>query len=394
VVAGTAAVSTDFREQVRDFIARNAPPGPWYDGVRVPRDANTERAVRRWYAELFSAGYMGGSWPAAYGGRDDHTPIHDAVVMEEIVRARAPRPIDQVLLAAHLILTFGTDEQRARYLPRIRSAQDIWCQLLSEPSVGSDLARLSTKAVRLSDGGFRVDGQKVWTTDAQWSQMGVLLARTDSGAARPHAGLTMFVLDMASPGIDVRPIREMTGSDEFCEVYLDGVIVPAENVLGEVNQGWAVANVGLASERAYVGANAVMLGLLFDDLVELARNVDYPGGAAIDDPVVREAIADLYAQVSAVQLIARRAVERVAAGTDTPADGLIAKLAYTELNVAICLYAVNLAASGRLRLQGAQVYARWRQAFLWSRALTISGGSSEIVRNVLATQLFGFPRSW
>lgn len=388
-----ATIDTEFRGQVRDFIARHAPSGFWYDGVRVPRDPGTERAVRGWYAELFSAGMMGGSWPEQYGGRTGHTPYHDAVVMEEIVRARAPRPIDQVLLAAHLIIEFGSDEQRANYLPRIRSAQDIWCQLFSEPGVGSDLARLTTKAVALPDGTFRVDGQKVWTTDGQWSQMGVLLARTDP-SARPHAGLTTFLVDMASPGVDVRPIREMTGSAEFCEVYLDGVIVPAEQVLGEINQGWAVVTTGLASERAYVGANAVVLELLFNDLVDLARNIEYPSGLAIDDPVVREALAEFSARVSAVECIARRAVDRVARGTDMPADALIAKLAYTELNVAICRYAVDLAATGQLRPEGADVYVRWQQAFLWSRALTISGGSSEIVRNVLATQLFGFPRSW
>jgi alkylation response protein AidB-like acyl-CoA dehydrogenase len=389
-----ATTKDSLRQQVQEFIARKAPPGECHDGVRVPRDAEAERALRRWYVDLFDAGYMGGSWPPAHGGREDHSPYDDAVVMEEIVRARAPRPIDQVLLAAHLIIQFGTDAQRARYLPRIRSAQDIWCQLLSEPGVGSDLARLSTKAVPSPEGGFRVDGQKVWSTDAQWSQMGVLLARTDPTAARPHAGLTMFALDMSTPGVDVRPIREMTGSAEFCEVYLDGVIVPAENVIGEVNKGWAVANSGLASERVYVGANAVILELLFDDLIELARNIDYPGGAAIDDPVVRDTLAHIHARVAAVQHIARRAVERLAGGTDQPADGLIAKLAYTELNVAICCYAINLPVSGRLRPGGRDVYARWQQAFLWSRALTISGGSSEIVRNVLATQLFGFPRSW
>lgn len=393
-VAVGATIGDTIRREVQQFIARKAPPGQCYDGIRVPRDAEAERAVRAWYADLFGAGYMGGSWPVEFGGRADHTPYHDAVVMEEIVRARVPRPIDQVLLAAHLIIQFGTEAQQARYLPRIRSADDVWCQMLSEPGVGSDLARLSTKATRLLDGTFRVDGQKVWTTDAQWSQMGVLLARTDAAAARPHAGLTMFAVDMATPGIDVRPIREMTGSAEFCEVYLDGVILSADNVIGEVNKGWAVANSGLASERAYVGANAVMLGLLFDDLIELARNVDYPLGAAIDDPVVREALADIQARVSGVQHVARYAVERLANGTDEPTDGLIAKLAYTELNVTICRYAVELAASGNLRPDGDDVYARWRQAFLWSRALTISGGSSEIVRNVLATQLFGFPRSW
>ena len=337
---------------------------------------------------------MGGSWPVEFGGRTNHSPVVDAVVMEEIVRARAPRPIDQVLLAAHLIISFGTEAQKHLYLPRIRSGQDIWCQLLSEPGVGSDLARLSTKATRLPDGSFRVDGQKVWTTDGQWSQMGVLLARTDPDAPRPHAGLTMFALDMSSRGVDVRPIREMTGSEEFCEVYFDGVIVPAENVIGDVNGGWAVANSGLASERAYVGANAVMLELLYDDLIELAANIETGGGYALDDPVVREGLATMKARVAGVQKIAGFAVERLSLGTDQASDGLIAKLAYTELNVAMCQFAMDLAASGEVLPEGGPVAARWRQAYLWSRALTISGGSSEIVRNVLATQLFGFPRSW
>lgn len=385
---------TEYREQVRDFVSRKAPAAQWYDGIRVPRDPQTEQAVRGWYADLFAAGYLGGSWPASYGGCVDHSPYHDGIVMEEIVRARAPRPIDQVMLAAHLIITFGTPGQQQRYLPRIRSAEDIWCQLLSEPGVGSDLARLSTKAKPLSDGTFRVDGQKVWTTDAQWSQMGVLLARTNPDAPRPHAGLTMFVVDMATPGIDIRPIREMTGSAEFCEVYFDAVILPADSVLGEVNNGWAVANSGLASERAYVGANAVMLELLFDDLIELARVIDQPDGPAIEDPVVRKELADLHSRVVAVQHVARRAVDKLVAGEDVPADGMIAKLAYTELNVALCQYAMKLGCDGRLGEQGHEVYRRWQQAFLWSRALTISGGSSEVIRNVLATQLLGLPRSW
>ncbi|MCZ8377354.1 acyl-CoA dehydrogenase family protein [Mycobacterium sp. CPCC 205372] len=383
-----------FRSQVQDFVATHAPAGRWYDGARVPRDSDTEAALRRWYRDLFDAGLMGRSWPVDHGGHEAHTPWQDAIVMEEIVRARAPRPIDQVLLAAHLIITFGTDAQRDRYLPRIRTGQDIWCQLFSEPGVGSDLARLSTKATALPGGGFRVDGQKVWTTDAQWSQMGVLIARTDPHA-RPHAGLTVFLVDMASPGIDVRPIREMTGSEEFCEVYLDGVGLSADDVLGELNGGWAVVNSGLASERAYVGANAVMLELLLDDLVELAGHLQLDGATrAIEDPAVRDALADFTARVAAAQGLARRAVDRLSRGLDIPADGMSAKLAYTELNVELCTYAITLAASGRLTPEGFDVYDRWRRAFLWSRALTISGGSSEIIRNVLAAQLLGLPRSW
>jgi alkylation response protein AidB-like acyl-CoA dehydrogenase len=394
VVVDPDPEKAQFRCGVKEFIARRAPSGMWCDGVRVPPDAATEHAVRQWYSDLFSAGLLGGSWPTRYGGRLDHAPWQDAVVMEEIVRARAPRPIDQVLLAAHLIITFGTEAQRGEYLPRIRDGRDIWCQLFSEPGVGSDLARLSTRATPLPDGGFRVHGQKVWTTDGQWSQMGVLVARTDP-TARPHAGLTVFVVDMASPGIDVRPIREMTGSAEFCEVYLDGVILPPDSVLGELNGGWGVVNSGLASERAYVGANSVMLELLFDDLAELAGQLELGKGIrAIEDPSVRHALADFSTRIAGVQSLARNTVDHLSAGIDSPTDGMIAKLTYTELNVEICLYAVNLAARGLLAPAGEAVHARWLQAFLWSRALTISGGSSEIIRNVLAVQLLGLPRSW
>lgn len=167
-----SSTDAEFRREVRDFIERRAPSGAWHDGIRVPRDTSTETAVRAWYARLFAAGMMGGSWPERYGGQPDHHPARDAIVMEEIVRVRAPRPIDQVLLAAHLIIEYGSGAQRDYYLPRIRSGTDIWCQLFSEPGVGSDLARLSTKAVPTADGGYVVNGQKVWTTDAQWAQMG------------------------------------------------------------------------------------------------------------------------------------------------------------------------------------------------------------------------------
>ncbi|MBU9763423.1 acyl-CoA dehydrogenase [Mycobacterium sp. TNTM28] len=383
----------EFRTRVRNFIAAQAPTGQFYDGVRVPRSPDAEGALRGWYASLFDAGLIGGSWPAQYGGRPDHSLRHDAVVMEEIVRARAPRPIDQVLLASHLIITFGTEAQREKYLPRIRSAEDIWCQLFSEPDVGSDLARLSTKAIERPDGTFCVDGQKVWSTDAQWSQMGVLIARTDR-SAKPHAGLTVFLLDMTTPGVGIRPIREMTGSDEFCEVHLDQVVIPPEQILGELNQGWAVVNSGLASERAYVGANSVLLAQLLDDIVELSGHVDYLSGPAADDPVVSEQLADFKARVAAVQCLAADVVSQVIAGTDHPSDGLLAKLAYTELNVALCSYAMTMMAGGRLRPSGQPVAARLEHAMLWSRALTISGGSSEIVRNLIATQLLQLPRSW
>ena len=259
-----------FRDEVRAFIAEHAPRIRHQEGVRVPRDADEERAIRRWLAMLYDAGYLGAGWPAEWGGNSEHRPIHDLILMEELFRAGAYRPLDQVMFASHAILEFGTDAQRHELLPRIRRGEHIWCQLFSEPDAGSDLASLRTRAD--ADGeSFVVNGQKVWCTDGQWADMGLLLARTDPTVDR-HAGLTAFTVPMNLAGIEVRPIREMTGSSEFCEVFFDGVRLGREHVLGAIGGGWKVITSGLASERAFVGANAVQLEMMFADLV--AARVD------------------------------------------------------------------------------------------------------------------------
>ena len=266
-----------FRDDVRAFVAAHGHPMRG-EGLRVPRDAAEEQAIRAWLASLYGAGYLGGGWPVEWGGRADHHPMHDLIVMEELILGDAYRPLDQVMLASHALLTFGTDEQKATLLPRIRAGEHVWCQLFSEPDAGSDLASLRTRAEPDGDG-WLVTGQKIWCTDGQWADMGTLLARTDPSVDR-HAGITAFIIPMDLPGIDIRPIREITGHEEFCEVFLDGVRVGPEHVLGEVDDGWRVITSGLASERAFVGANAIQLQRMFDDLVALARAVRLPDGTA------------------------------------------------------------------------------------------------------------------
>jgi alkylation response protein AidB-like acyl-CoA dehydrogenase len=382
-----------FRDDVRRFVAEHAPALPFREGVRVPRNGEEEHAIRRWLGSLYEAGYLGAGWPVAWGGRPDHRPVHDLVVMEELFRARAYRPLDQVMLASHAILEYGSDEQRRHYLPKIRRGEHIWCQLFSEPDAGSDLASLRTRAD--ADGaGFVVRGQKVWCTDGQWADMGMLLARTDPTVDR-HAGLTAFVVPMGLPGIDVRPIREMTGEHEFCEVFLDAVHLGPEHVLGEVGQGWKVITSGLASERAFVGANAVQLEMMFDDLVSLARGARLPDGTlAIAHEDVQQRLAGALADVESVKLIVRDTVERIVRDMDDPSDGAVAKLAYTELNVALCELALEILASSSFVEPDAQeLVERWEHAFLWSRALTISGGASEILRGLVGRQLLGLPRA-
>ena len=381
-----------FRVRVRAFIAEHAPDIRHQEGVRAPRNADEERAIRGWLGALYDAGYLGAGWPGEWGGTADHLPIHDLILMEELFRARAYRPLDQVMFASHAILEFGTDAQRRELLPRIRRGEHIWCQLFSEPDAGSDLAALQTRAV--ADGeSFVVTGQKVWSTDAQWADMGMLLARTDPTVDR-HAGLTAFTVPMDLPGIDVRPIREMTGSAEFCEVFLDEVRLEAHHVLGAIGGGWKVITSGLASERAFVGANAVQLEMMFDDLVALASTAQFPDGTvAIEHEDVQLQLAHARYEVEAVTLIVRDAVEKILRAEDDPSDGPFIKLAYSELNVALCELALQLIASARDDAPSRAIVERWYENFLWSRALTISGGSSEILRGLVGRQLLGLPRT-
>ena len=380
-----------YRQRVRAFISERAVLME-REGVRVPRDEQEEREIRSWLKSMYDAGYLGAGWPTEWGGRPDHHPMHDLVLMEELIRGDAYRPLDQVMLASHALLEFGTDEQKRQLLPRIRSGEHIWCQLFSEPDAGSDLASLRTKAEADGDD-FIVTGQKIWSTDAQWADMGTLLARTDPTVDR-HAGITTFIIPMNLPGIEVRPIKEMTGYSEFCEVFLDGVRVRREDVLGEVNGGWRVVTSGLASERAFVGANALQLERMFADLVTLAAAARLPDGtAAIGHEDVQAQLAYARARVEEVKLIVRDTVDRILTDSEHPSDGPVAKLAYSELNVALCELALQLIGSAVTIDEAADVADRWYHNFLWGRALTISGGASEIMRGIIGRQLLGLPRA-
>ena len=265
----------DYRAEVRAFIVRHGPGARKHVGVRAPEPGQVP-ALRAWVASLYAAGYLGQTWPVEYGGRRSATIEHTFIVAEEIARARTWGEIGAGALAAGAILAFGSERQRQRYLPRIRSGEDLWCQLFSEPGAGSDLASLKTRAVRDGDH-YVVNGQKVWTTNGHHADLGYLLARTNPDVAK-QAGITAFAVDMHAPGVDVRPLREITGTSDFNEVFLDDVRIPADQVIGEVGGGWRVANASLGHERSGVGARAVELYAQLDDLVELARRTTTAAG--------------------------------------------------------------------------------------------------------------------
>jgi alkylation response protein AidB-like acyl-CoA dehydrogenase len=382
-----------FRAEVREFVARHAPKIPPRAGVRSAESEAELKAMQDWSARLFEAGYVGADWPAEYGGRDDRSAEHAIVVSEELARAAVPGVASGNALASHALIHYGTDEQRRRHLPEIRAGRQLWCQLFSEPSAGSDLASLRTRAVRDGDT-YMVNGQKVWTTDGHWADFGYLLARTDSDAPK-HKGISAFIVDMRSPGISVRPLRELTGTSDFNEVFLDSVELPAEAMIGTPGQGWAIANATLAHERTSVGAAVVKLKLAIDGLVDLARRVNVSGRPALESDMVRDRIGQFTAEVEALSALTYANLTRWLRGTERMHDGAMAKLMFSELNLEMARYAVELAGETGVLVEGdpdALEGGRWQDEWLYARAYTIAGGSSEIMRNLIAERGLSLPR--
>jgi alkylation response protein AidB-like acyl-CoA dehydrogenase len=383
-----------FRAEVRGFIAANRPAlkTPRKAGVRAFDPADIP-ALREWTGKLFAAGYAGGDWPAEWGGNGAADPVRAVVVGEEMARARAPMPIGAGLLAAMALIHYGRREQKERYLPRIRAGQDIWCQLFSEPGAGSDLAALQTRARRDGDW-FVIDGQKVWTTVGQHAGLGYLLARTDPDAGK-HAGITAFVVDMSSDGVDVRPLREITGTYDFNEVFFDGVRVPAGNVIGAVGQGWEVATTSLVHERSGVGTAGITTVQAVRDAVAMARTLERSGGAALRSDEVRQALGRLYAAAQITILLGRYNLSRTLDGSADAADAPLAKILYSEASLALAEFSLGLQGTDSILAAddpSAIADGWWQDAFLYARAYTIAGGANEVLRTMIAERALGLPR--
>jgi alkylation response protein AidB-like acyl-CoA dehydrogenase len=384
----------EFRREVRAFVEKYAPEIPPRAGVRSAESQAELTARQEWTARLYDAGYAGADWPAEYGGRDDRSAEHAIVVGEELARAQVPGVQGAGTLIAHALIHYGTDEQRRRHLPAIRAGRQMWCQLFSEPGAGSDLASLRTRAVADGDG-YTISGQKVWTTDGQWAHYGYLLARTDPDAPK-HKGISAFILDMSRPGVTVRPLRELTGTSDFNEVFFDDVRVSADAVIGDPGQGWQIANATLADERTGVGAVVVRLRLAVDALIALARTVTIDGRSAIDSDRVRDRIGQFAAEVEALSALTYANVTRWARGTERAHDAAMAKLMFSELNLEMARFAVELAGVSGVLVEGdANVLdgGRWQDEWLYARAYTIAGGSSEIMRTLIAERGLGLPRT-
>lgn len=379
-----------FRAELRRWLRANLPPDP---GEHPSLDAEVA-FLRAWQRRLAEGGWVGIHWPRAYGGRDASAVEH-YILQEELAAARAPEIINRigVNLVGPTLIAHGTDAQRRRFLPAILPADEIWCQLFSEPGAGSDLTALRTRA-EPCPGGWRVTGQKVWTSWAQYARWGILLARTDPQAARAR-GISFFVLDMHAPGVTVRPLRQMTGSEEFNEVFLDGVFVPRDQLIGPEHDGWRIANTTLAHERGTSPRQLVIHRMLLADLLALAREGTDGLAPCARDPLVRQRLAAHWIEVEITRLNNWRTLSRLARGEPLGPESSIVKLFWSEMSQGLhdTLMAV-LGARGLCWQPGPWAVAggRLARSWLYYRAATIFAGTSEIQRNILAERVLGLPR--
>ena len=392
-----SASEAAFRTELRSWLHSNLPAG-WVEG-KVAYPAHREDRYefqRQWQRKMFDAGYSGMSWPKEYGGREA-TPYELVIYLEEMARVRAPEPLGVIGLnmAGPTIIIHGRPEQKKRHLSKILSGEEIWCQGFSEPNAGSDLAGLETKAVKDGDE-YVVTGQKVWSSYAHIADYCILVTRTDPTAAR-HAGLSYFLVDMHTPGIEVRPIVQITGDPEFNEIFFDEVRVPAENMLESEGDGWRVAMTTLMHERGTLGiALQVRARLVLDDLVALAKSVSFNGQRAIDKAETRLALGQFETEVEAMRGTAYRSITTFAKTGVPGPEGSILKLHWSELNQRMTEFAWQLLGPYS-QIDAGSAYSvgdgKWQYEMLRSRGNTIEAGASEILRNIIAERVLGLPRS-
>jgi alkylation response protein AidB-like acyl-CoA dehydrogenase len=392
-----------FRKRVREFLAEALPAG-WRGLGAIDDRAEADCFVEQWRRTLAEHGLLGVSWPREYGGAG-LTRLEQVVLVEELARAGVPamggNDNFSIKMVGNTLLRWGTEAQKRRFLPRILSGEDVWCQGYSEPGAGSDLAGLSTRAV-LDGDRWVVTGQKIWTSRAREANWMFLLARTDPAATR-HGGITFLLVPLDQPGVDIRPITMLSGETEFNEVFLDGATTPADHVVGEVNGGWAVAMTLLGHER---GEEAATNPILFR--AELDRLVALAGERGLNsDPVVRQRLARAHIRCEIMRFLGYRILTGVLSGSGTVGpEASISKLYWSEYHRSVTELALDLLGADGTVLDGRgpirsyrtddpgapNTSGSWIGAFYNATAGTIYAGTSEIQRNILAEAILGLPR--
>ena len=379
-----------FRDELRQWLQKHLPTG-WGETVFEPVELREKIAfLKDWTRQLHAAGYAGLSWPKAYGGAGASL-MEQVIFNEEVARCKAPTPYNGIALGmvGPTLIEVGTEAQKQRYLAKMLTCEDIWCQGYSEPGSGSDLASLQTRAVQDGDE-FVINGQKVWTSYAHDAAFCFLLARTDPEVPK-HKGLSCFIVDMHSPGLTIRPLKQITGESEFNEMFFESVRVPRQNLVGELHNGWMVGIGLLMHERATTAIlGQANLQVLVQDVIELARQ-----RGRSKDPLIRQCLARLYAESEAVKYYGYRCLTKRLRGLPPGPEGSAHRLALTRLTQQAQELAMELQGPYAQLMHGspwAIEDGAWQFSFLRSRAATIAGGTAEIQKNIIGERVLGLPK--
>jgi len=368
-----------FRARVRSWLEQNVP---------APGSLKTLDEMRAWQRKLHAAGFLGAAWPKEYGGAG-LSPMEQAILNEELARARAPQVVNAMAIwwVGPALMKYGTEEQKKRFIPKILTAEEIWATGYSEPSSGSDMAAAKTRAVRDGDE-YVVTGQKIWTTLAHVSDWYFVLVRTNFEGPK-WAGLTLLLMDMKSPGIEIRPIRQIDGGSEFNEVFMNEVRVPVANRLGAEGQGWEVVSSALVNERTGIAGS-----VRFDAALEWLTNTARERGV-IADLAMRQRIADLAIKASIVRNSGLRSLTDSLKGRMNPHLSAAMKLVTTSLTQEFSETAMEVLGpyAALMDDEHAPSGGKWAKQYLGDRAMTIAGGTSEVQRNIIAQRILGLPRS-
>ncbi len=380
-----------FRKEVRQWLERNLPDdlrGRAFAASRA--DVDEVRRLRAWQRTLYEAGYVGIDWPREFGGRGASI-VEVIILYQEMARAESPQIVNRggVSMLGPTLMKHGTPAQQKRFLSKILSAEELWCQGFSEPNAGSDLANLQTRAVRDGDH-FVINGQKVWTSMGHVADWCFVLVRTDPDAPK-HKGLSFLLMDMKSPGVTIRPLRQITGEAEFNEMFLDNVRVPAENLVGKPNEGWGVALTTLAYERDVLTfIRHISLRNALHRLVRLVRERDRAA-----DPVVRQKVASLWIGEQALQLNAYRSLTRILKGAQPGPEGSTSKLFWSHLDQELAHVGTEVIGPYSQIAHGspwAPDEGQWEFYELLARGSGIRAGTTEILRNILGERVLGLPK--
>ncbi|HVG78173.1 MAG TPA: acyl-CoA dehydrogenase family protein [Patescibacteria group bacterium] len=381
-----------FRDQTRRWLEANVPT----------EDMKTLAERKAWHRKLYEAGYVGMLWPKEYGGWGA-TAMQQAIVQDEMARIQAPPAINGLGIGfiGPTIIVHGTEAQKQRYLKKMLTAEEIWCQLYSEPNAGSDLAGLKTRAEDAGDH-FLVNGQKIWTSSGPIADWGILLARTDPKVAK-HKGISCVLLNMRQPGVEVRPLKQITGHSLFSEVFMTNARADKSDLIGNLNEGWAIAQTTLGFER---GGNSLgrvtRYAIAFNQLVKATKQLKRQGRPLIEDPVIRAKMGKLFAELEVQRYAGLRVLSALNKSDSPGAASSITKLSYTEFEKRYYETALEILGPWGQMMTAREEFEEidtasgeagtWATAFLWARAGTIYSGSSEIQKNIIGERVLGLPK--